>query len=75
MDRLPTPVLGLPGPVAQDTTEQLSLTHTGAGCHFLLQGIFLTQGSNPHVLRLLHWQAYSLLPAPPGMPHEMYKDL
>ena len=30
------------------------------GCHFLLQGIFLTQGSN---LRLLHWQAnvYSIL--------------
>ena len=27
------------------------------GCHFLLQGIFLTQGSN---LRLLHWQAGSL---------------
>ena len=24
------------------------------GCHFLLQGIFLTQGLNP---RLLHWQA------------------
>ena len=23
------------------------------GCHFLLQGIFPTQGSNPH---LLHWQ-------------------
>ena len=21
--------------------------NTGAGCHFLLQGIFLTQGSNP----------------------------
>ena len=31
--------------------------NTGAGCHFLLQGIFLTQGSNP---RLLHWQADSL---------------
>ena len=28
------------------------------GCHFLLQCIFLTQGSNP---RLLHWQADSLL--------------
>ena len=28
----------------------------GMGCHFLLQGIFLTQGSNP---RLLHWQADS----------------
>ena len=27
---------------------------------FLLQGIFLTQGSNPHLLCLLHWQAGSL---------------
>ena len=25
----------------------------GVGCHFLLQGIFQTQGSNPH---LLHWE-------------------
>ena len=32
----------------------------GAGCHFLLQGIFLTQGSNSRPLRLLHWQGYSL---------------
>ena len=32
--------------------------NTGVGCHFLLQGIFLTQGSNLH---LLHWQADSLL--------------
>ena len=31
--------------------------NTGVGCHFLLQGIFLTQGSNLH---LLHWQAGSL---------------
>ena len=23
---------------------------TGVGCHFLLQGIFLTQGLNPHLL-------------------------
>ena len=29
---------------------------TGIGWHFLLQGIFLTQGSNPHLLYLLHWQ-------------------
>ena len=28
--------------------------NTGVGCHFLLQGIFLTQGLNPHLLRLLH---------------------
>ena len=27
------------------------------GYHFLLEGVFLTQGSNPH---LLHWQVYSL---------------
>ena len=31
------------------------------GCHFLLQGIFHTQGSNPHLLHHLHWQADSLL--------------
>ena len=31
--------------------------NTGEGCHFLLQGIFLIQGSNRC---LLHWQANSL---------------
>ena len=30
--------------------------NTGVGCHALLQGIILTQGSNLHLLRLLHWQ-------------------
>ena len=40
--------------------------NTGVGCHALLQGIFPTQGSNPHFLRLLHWQASSLPLAPPG---------
>ena len=39
---------------------------TGMGCHFLLQGIFLTQGSNPCFLCLLHWQAGSLPTVPPG---------
>ena len=34
--------------------------NTGVGCHFLLQGIFLTQGSNSLLLHLLHWQADSL---------------
>ena len=33
--------------------------HTGAGCHLLLQGIFLTQGSNPHLLHHLRRQADS----------------
>ena len=31
--------------------------NTGVGCHFLLQGIFPTQGSNLGLLHLLHWQA------------------
>ena len=35
--------------------------NTGVGCHFLLQGIFLTEGSNLHLLHLLHWQADPLL--------------
>jgi len=32
----------------------------GVGCHFLLQGIILTQGLNLSLLNLLHWQANSL---------------
>ncbi|XP_070336645.1 coiled-coil domain-containing protein 171 isoform X5 [Odocoileus virginianus] len=31
----------------------------GVGCHFLLQGIFPTQGLNPCLLHLLHWQSLS----------------
>ena len=34
--------------------------NTRAGCHFLLQRIFLTQGSNQRLLNLLHWQVGSL---------------
>ena len=34
----------------------------------LLQGIFPAQGSNPRLFHLLHWQASSLLLAPPGSP-------
>ena len=35
--------------------------NTGVGCHFLFVGIFPTQGSNPRLLCLLHWQVGSLL--------------
>ena len=42
--------------------------NTGVDCHTLLQGIFWTQGSNPRFLHLPHWQAGSLLLAPPGKP-------
>ena len=38
----------------------------GVGCHALLHWIFLTQGSNLHLLCLLHWQAGSLPLSPPG---------
>ena len=34
--------------------------NTGVGSHFLLQGIFLTQGLNPCLPNLLHWQVGSL---------------
>ena len=36
------------------------------GLHFLLQGIFFTQGSGSHLLCLLHWQADSLPPVQPA---------
>ena len=40
--------------------------NTGVGCHALLQGIFPTQGSNPHLLYLLCWQVGSLPLVLPG---------
>ena len=39
------------------------------GCHFLLQGIFLTQESNPCLLYLLYCQVGSLPLAPHGKPN------
>ena len=39
--------------------------NTGVDCHFLLQGILLTQGSNPSLLSLLRWQVDSLPLEPP----------
>ena len=43
-----------------------------SGLPFPSQGIFLTQGSNPHLLCLLHWQADSFchLPLPPTKKNE-----
>ena len=41
---------------------------TGVGYHSLPQGIFLTQGSNPCLFCLLHWQAGSLPLAHLGSP-------
>ena len=47
--------------------------NTEVSCHALLQGIFLIQGSNPHLLCLLHWQAGPLPLMPPGKPKEIGK--
>ena len=46
--------------------------NTGMGCHDLLQGIFPTQGLNPCLLSLLHWQASSLPTEPTGNPVYVY---
>ena len=43
--------------------------NTRVGCHFLLQGLFLTQGSN---LLLLHWQIDSLSLSHQGSPKDNY---
>ena len=46
--------------VASQAPWDFSGKSTGVGCNFLLQGILLTQGSNLHVLCLLHcrWILY-----------------
>jgi len=48
--------VGCPIPLSWDSPGK----NTGVGCHALLQGIFLTQGSNLPLLHLLHWQVGSL---------------
>ena len=42
--------------------------NTGASCHFLLQGIFLTQESNPYLLSLLHFRQMLYLLSHRGSP-------
>ena len=49
---------------ARQAPLSMGFSRHGVGCHFLFQGIFPTQGLNPH-LSNLHWQEGSLPPAPP----------
>ena len=52
-----------------DCSPQVPLSmEFSMGCHCLLQGTFLTQGSNPHLLCPLRWQAGSLPLRPLGSP-------
>ena len=41
------------------------------GLHFLLQGLFPTQGLKLHLLSLLLWQVDSLPTVPSGKPHQL----
>ena len=45
------------------------------GCRAPLRGIFPTQGSNPGLLHLLHWQEGSLPLASPGKPTWVYSSI
>ena len=56
----------LPG---SSVREIFQARNSGVGCHFLLQGIFLTQGLNLCLLGLLNWQVDSLPLMPPGKPN------
>ena len=47
---------------------------TGVGCHILLQEFLPAQGSNLHLLCLLHRQAGSLPLVPPGKPSLILTD-
>ena len=51
-----------------------SSKNTGVGCHFLLQGIFPTQGLNLCLLCLLQWQADSLPLCHLGSPKQIIVD-
>ena len=55
---LPASWLSLPCVCVCSVTQScLTLCHPRDSSHFLLWGIFPTQGSNPHLLHLLHWPA------------------
>ena len=62
----PCPALCNPWIVASQAL--LSTGFSRQECWILLQGIFLTQGSNWYLLCLLHWQADSFTTEPPGKP-------
>ena len=59
--------IALQGPLSMGFSRQEHLS----GLQTLLQGISLTQGSNPRLLHLLHWEVGSLPLAPPGKPRHL----
>ena len=59
-------------PIGSSLRGIFSGQNTEMGCCALLQGIFRTQGSNPHLLHLLHWQMGTVPLGPPGKPTTIY---
>jgi len=57
-------------PLSMEFSRQ-AYYHASMGYHALLQGIFLTQGSNLCLLCLLYWQVGSLPVAASGKPHSL----
>ena len=53
----PVQLFVTPWTIAHQAPLSMGLSRQGYWmcCHFLLQGIFLTQGWNPHLLLFLHW--------------------
>ena len=49
------------GGLFREDSERLKFRGISCSWHFLLQGIFLAQGQNLHLLHLLHWQEDSLV--------------
>ena len=58
----------LQGVALQAPPWDSAVKNTKVGGHALLQGIFVSQGWNPRLFCLLHWQADSLPLAPPVNP-------
>ena len=63
------PTLVTPWPAAHEVPLPMRFLsqdkNTAVGCHFLLQGIFLTQGLNPcllHCRQILYWWATGKVP-------------
>ena len=54
--------------VAHQAHPSMGFSRSGVDCHALFQGIFPSQGLNPHLLSFLHWQGSSLSPIPLGKP-------
>ena len=52
----------------QTLSMECSRQECWSGCHFLLQGIFATQGLNPQLWFLLQWHADVFTNAPHGKP-------